>query len=125
MFRHSFPEGKFDRFSDLLGRERSRLGLTLEDLTDQMGDFLGVPGKKGALVTSVAEGSPAAAANLKAGDVIVRAGEEIVADPQDLIRAVESRAPGSKLDLKVIRDKKEITLTVDLTGGDKTRGYKL
>jgi serine protease Do len=126
MFRHSFPEGKFDRFSDLLGRERSRLGLTLEDLTDQMGDFLGVPGKKGALVTSVAEGSPAAAANLKAGDVIVRAGEEIVTDPQDLIRAVERRASGSRIDLKVVRDKKEITVPVDLPGAErKTGGYNL
>jgi serine protease Do len=125
MFRYSFPERRFDRFVYPRGRERTRLGLTLENLTDQMGEFLAVPGKRGALVTSVAEGSAAAAANLKAGDVIVRADEEIVADPQDLIRAVENRAPGSKLDLKVIRDKKEITLTVDLTGGDKTRGYKL
>jgi serine protease Do len=114
MFRYSFPGGKFDRFVYPPGRKRTRLGLTLEDLTDQMGEFLAVPGKKGALVTSVAEGSAAAAANLRAGDVIVRAGEEIVAYPRDLIRALEHRGSGSRIDLKVIRDKKEITVPVDL-----------
>jgi serine protease Do len=126
MFRYSFPEGKFDRFIHPPLRERTRLGLTLEDLTDQMGEFLAVPGKKGALVTSVSAGSPASAANLRAGDVIVRAGEEIVADPRDLIRAVERRGSGSRIDLKVIRDKKEITVPVDLPGAErKTGGYNL
>ena len=126
MFRYSFPEGKFDRFVYQAERERTRLGLTLEDLTDQMGEFLAVPGKKGALVTSVSAGSPASAANLRAGDVIVRADEEIVADPRDLIRAVERRGSGSRIDLKVVRDKKEITVPVDLPGAErKTRGYNL
>jgi serine protease Do len=124
MFRYSFPQGRFDRFIYPPGRERARLGLTLENLTDQMGEFLAVPGKKGALVTSVSTGSPASAANLRAGDVIVGAGEEIVADPQDLIRAVARAGP--RIDLKVIRDKKEITVTVDLPGAErKTSGYKL
>jgi S1-C subfamily serine protease len=116
MFRYSLPQGRFDRFIYPPGRVRTRLGLTLEDLTDQMGDFLAVPGKKGALVTSVFAGSSAAAANLRAGDVIVRAGEEIVANAQDLIRVVERRSSGSKIDLQVIRDKKEITVTVELPG---------
>jgi serine protease Do len=125
MFRYPLPQGRFDRFIYPPGRRRTRLGLTLEDLTDQMGEFLAVPGRKGALVTSVSAGSPASAANLRAGDVIVRAGEEIVADPRDLIRAVE-RSSGSKMDLRVIRDKKEITVTVDLPGAEsKTSGYKL
>jgi serine protease Do len=125
MFRYSFPGGKFDRFV-YSERERTRLGLTLEDLTDQMGEFLAVPGKKGALVTSVSAGSPASAANLRAGDVIVGAGEEIVADPRDLIRAVERRGSGARIDLKVIRDKKELTIPVDLPGAERRpRGYQL
>jgi serine protease Do len=124
MFRYSFPQGRFDRFANPMGRERTRLGLTLEDLTDQMAEFLAVPSKNGALVTSVSAGSPAAAANLRAGDVIVRAGEETVANPQDLIRAVARAGP--RIDLRVIRDKKEITVTVDLPGAErKTSGYKL
>ena len=91
-----------------------------------MGEFLAVPGKKGALVTSVSAGSPASAASLRAGDVIVRADEEIVADPRDLIRAVERGGSGSRIDLKVVRDKKEITVPVDLPGTErKTRGYNL
>ena len=104
---------------------RPQLGVTLQGLTDQMADFLGVPGKRGALVTSVREGSPAAAAKLKAGDVIVGAGDRTIDEPEDLARAVEAR-PGEKLDLLVIRDKKEVAVTVELPKDSRaTRGFRL
>ena len=91
-----------------------------------MGEYLGVPDRKGALVTSVVEGSAAAAANIKAGDVIVRAGERVIADPDDLLRAIRQKDPGEKLELKAIRDKKEISLTVELpTDGKKPGGFSL
>ncbi len=112
------------------GREESskpRLGVTLQPLTDQMADFLGVPGRKGALVTSVIEGSPAVG-KLKAGDVIVRADNQPIGDLGDLTRIVRGRSEGGKLDLKVVRDKREIEVTVDLAGtGTKpqNQGFKL
>jgi serine protease Do len=112
------------------GREESskpRLGVTLQPLTDQMADFLGVPGKKGVLVTSVVEGSPAVG-KLKAGDVIVRADNASIEDLGDLTRVVRDKPEGGKLELKVVRDKKEIPVTVDLTGtGMKphSQGFRL
>jgi serine protease Do len=112
------------------GREESpkpRLGVTLQPLTDQMADFLGVPGKKGVLVTSTVEGSPAVG-KLKAGDVIVRADNQAVEDPGDLTRVVRGKPEGGKLELRVVRDKKEIPVTVELTGtGTKTqnKGFRL
>ncbi len=51
---------------------RPRLGVSMQPLTDQMAAFLGVPGKEGAMIIDVTEGSPAAG-RLKAGDVIVKA----------------------------------------------------
>ena len=91
-----------------------------------MGEYLGVPDRKGALVTSVVEGSAAAAANIKAGDVIVRAGERVIADPDDLLRAIRQKDQGEKLELKAIRDKKEISLTVELPkDGKKPGGFSL
>jgi S1-C subfamily serine protease len=76
-------------------------------------------------VTSVQAGSAAAAARLKAGDVIVRAGDRAVEDPDDVARAIERRA-GEKLDLKVVRDRKEITIIVEVPkDSGNPRGYRM
>ena len=106
---------------------KPRLGVTLQPLTDQMAEFLGVPGRKGVLVSSVVEGSPAVG-RLKAGDVIVRADNQPIEDLGDLTRTVRGKPEGGKLELKVVREKKETVITVDLAGtGAKpqNRGFKL
>lgn len=106
-------------------RERPRLGVTLDSLTDQMGEFLGVPGKKGALVVSVTEGTPAAG-KLKAGDVIVRADDKAIENAGDLERILRGKGEEAKVDLKVIRDKKELSLAVELArSGQSSRGYRM
>ncbi len=102
-----------------------RLGIVVQPLTDQMAKFLGVPDKKGALVTSVMEGQPAAD-KVKAGDVIIEAGGRTVETPEDLIEAVRRNDQGT-INLKIVRDKKEMSVAVDLSQGEATpgRGYKL
>jgi serine protease Do len=106
---------------------KPRLGVTLQPLTDQLAAFLGVPGGKGVLITSVIEGSPAAG-KLKAGDVIVSADNQSIDDLGELTRIVREKPEGGKLELKVVRDKKELMVTVDLGGtGTKPqpKGFKL
>ena len=104
---------------------RPRLGVTLESLTDQMGEFLGVPGKKGALVVSVTEGAPAAG-KLKAGDVIIRADDKAIADAADLESLLRRKGDDARVDLKVIRDKREISLAIELARSDRpSRGYRM
>jgi len=106
---------------------KPRLGVTLQPLTDQMADFLGVPGRKGVLVTSTVEGSPAAG-KLKAGDVIVQADNRAVEDPETLTKIVRGKDAGGKLELKIIRDRKEAIVTVDLPGVESkstAKGYRL
>lgn len=94
---------------------KPKLGVTLQPLTDQMADFLGVSGKSGALVASVEPGSPAAS-KLKAGDVIISADGKRVENPDDVSRLVEQKN-GGKLDLMIVRDRKEISITVELPAG--------
>ena len=94
--------------------EKPRLGVTLQAVTEQMAEFLGVTGKQGAMVTAVEPGSPAAG-KLRAGDVVVSADGKRVASPEDLSQAVQQTS--GKLDLKVIRDKKEIAVSIDLPSG--------
>ena len=101
---------------------RPRLGVTVQPLTDQLSEFLGVPNKKGVLVSSVAEGSPSAGI-LKSGDVIISVDGKGVDSPADLPQMIRAKSEGS-VKLTVIRDKKEISVTVNLPASEE-KGYKL
>jgi serine protease Do len=111
-----------ERNSVAPGQQKPRLGLTLQPLTEQLATHMGVPGKKGALVSSVMDGSPSYG-KLKAGDVIISAGGKEVETPEDLTGLVR-RETGDDLTFKVIRDKKEITVTITLPT-DSGKGFKL
>jgi serine protease Do len=102
---------------------KPRLGVTLQPLTDQLGEYFGVPGKKGALVSSVISGTPSDG-KLKSGDVIIRAGDRSIGDPEDLVRFIRDEAKGT-VTFKVIRDKKEISVSINLSSDEDPEGYKL
>ncbi|MFW6192480.1 MAG: S1C family serine protease, partial [Gemmatimonadota bacterium] len=91
----------------------ARLGVRLQSLGDQLADYFGVGERKGALVTSVREDSPAEAAGLRAGDVIVGLGDDEVDDPGDVLRAVRRAEPGST-SVSIVRDGEESSVTVEL-----------
>jgi membrane-associated protease RseP (regulator of RpoE activity) len=101
---------------------KPRLGIAIQPLSDQLGEFLGVPNKRGVLVTEVIEGSPSVG-KLKSGDVITALDEKAIDKPEDLTRLIRNKSEGS-MKLKVIRDKKEITVVVDLPKDDD-KGFKL
>lgn len=90
------------------------LGVQTENLTNQLRDFFGVKTGEGVLVRSVEKGSPAEKGGLKAGDVIVRIGNERLSDRSDLARLLLRNRSGGKLNLGVVRDKREQSFTVDL-----------
>ncbi len=90
-----------------------RLGVTLQPLSEQLGDYFGVGGGHGALISDVREGSPAAKAGLRAGDVIVQVAGKAVEDPADVVEAVHA-ADAGKLEVTVIRKGKRQTVTADL-----------
>jgi serine protease Do len=87
-----------------------RLGAAVMALDEQLATYFGV--SDGVLVTSVGADSPAARAGLKAGDVIIEAAGRRVAEPSEVTDAIRSAQPGSSLDLRIMRDKKEQTLKV-------------
>src|SRR5208283_3169825 len=70
----------------------SRHGVVVENLCPQLSDFFGVQHGQGVLVRSVEKGSPADAAGLKAGDVIVKVNNETVHDMADWRRTMHVRA---------------------------------
>jgi serine protease Do len=85
------------------------LGVETEALGPQLAAYFGV--KEGALVRSVLSGSAAEKAGIKAGDVIVKVGDRGVARPNDISAALRS-APSATVPVTLMRDRKEITLTV-------------
>lgn len=91
-----------------------RLGISGTSLTPQMAEFLNAGQETGVLVLEVHEGTPAHAAGLLAGDVIIEVGGKAVANPSDLTGALES----GEVRLEVIRGGRRLTLTADL-GGDE------
>jgi serine protease Do len=127
MFPFDLPDGQQIRpqVRPAEPERKPRLGVTLQPVTDQLGEFLGVPGKKGALIATVQEGS-AGAGKLKSGDVVTSADGKPVSAPEDLIRIVNDKSQGS-LTLKVVRDKKEITVVVNLPAApaEEGKGIKL
>lgn len=119
----AFDFGNLPHFGEKL--VRPRLGVTLQSLTEQMGEFLGVKDGKGVLITSVAKDSPAAKAGLKAGDVVVEIDNAAVESAQDLHRALSKKPDADQVTLKIIRDKRSQTIPVQLEARRKQKGLTL
>jgi len=72
----------------------------------------------GAVVRVVMPGSPAEAAGLAPGDVVVRAAGRLVSNCPDLVAAVRGLRPQDPLELQYLRDDKPRTVTATLKPGD-------
>lgn len=105
------PQPLFDGFGEFGFSYRAgggRLGVTLEDLSDGLGEYFGV--KHGVLVRSVTDGSVAAKAGMKAGDVITSVNGTAVEEPSDVRRALDHLDDQTELTIEIMRDKKPQTL---------------
>lgn len=92
--------------------ERGRLGVSVQSLDGQLGEYFGT--STGVLVNSVEKDSPAAKAGLKAGDVVTAINGKAVAEPSALISAVREAGDGATLKIDVVRDKKPQSLEATL-----------
>jgi putative serine protease PepD len=100
--------------SNLAARVADQL-ITGEPVTHPyLGVAAGAADGAGALVQQVAAGSPAAQAGLLPRDVITRVGDRPVADPDDLLAAVQSGRVGDQVEVGYTRDGTEQELTVTL-----------
>ncbi len=100
-------------FDVLVRTTSSRNGLQVENLTHQLGEFFGVKNGEGVLVRSVEKNSPAEAAGIRAGDVIVKVEGERIADTGDWRRAMRRHKSG-KVSLGVVREKREQSLSITI-----------
>jgi serine protease DegQ len=90
------------------------VGIQPVPVTDQLASQLHLGVTSGVLVQSVVKGGAAAAAGIRAGDVIVRAGGQEVADVEDLFTVLRHHEPGETIDVTVVRDGAKRTVRVEL-----------
>jgi serine protease Do len=94
--------------------KRGWLGVRIQNVDEDTAASLGLNEAKGALVADVTSASPAAEAGVKSGDTILSVNGIRVADSRDLARQIAAFSPGTKVDLKVLRAQKEMTVQVKL-----------
>jgi S1-C subfamily serine protease len=95
-------------FPDVMAR--SRLGVTVNELTPELAAYFGAA--DGVLVASVTADSPAARSGLKAGDVITSVDGRVITSAAGLVR--ELRNIGGEVTLGIVRDKKASSVTAKM-----------
>ena len=82
------------------------LGITMNDVTPDNAQFFNLPDASGAVVSQVTPDSPASRAGLKSGDVLRELNGKKIVDGRALQVAVSETAPGTAIDLGILRDGK-------------------
>lgn len=91
---------------------RGWLGVTIQDLTEEMAESQGLSLKEGAIVTELIEDSPALDAGIRRGDIVVSLNGKSVKDATKLTRMVGALIANSKNKFVVVRNGKRKTISV-------------
>jgi serine protease Do len=90
--------------------ERGWLGVQIQNVTPDLAEALGLTAAQGAMVARVTPDSPAEAAGVQTGDVILSFAGEAIGDTRELARVVAQYPSGTDADMKVWRNGAEQTL---------------
>lgn len=93
---------------------RGYLGVSIQDVTKDIADGVGLPNARGAIVREPTADGPAGAAGIKSGDIILKVDGDQIDDALDLSRTIASKSPDSTVELTLWRDGAETTLSVTL-----------
>ncbi len=104
---------------------RGWLGVTIQDVDRNLAESFGLERPRGALVVQVGDGTPAADAGLKEGDVILSFDGKEIRSSGELPHVVGLIAPGTRVPVEVLRDKKRRTLKVEVGGLDAEDSFTL
>ena len=90
------------------------LGVGLDEVNDEDMAQLGLKESRGAIIRRVIPDQPAAKGGMKEKDVVVQIGGAPVVTPRDLQRIIATTQPGKAVPLVVIRNQKEVELSVTI-----------
>ena len=103
-----------DQIIDFGEVRRGWLGVSIQDLTPDLADTLGVNAVSGAVVTTVENGTPASRAGLRQGDVIVAIDGAAIKGSSDLRNRVGLEGPGTRVTMTVLRNRRREAVSVTL-----------
>jgi serine protease Do len=105
---------------------RGRIGVEIQPVPREAYEDFGLKSRTGALVSTVRPGTAAEKGGVKPGDVITEYNGRAVTNSDGLVGMVTSTKPGTSVAVKVMRDKKELTLhvTVDELDLDAEQGAR-
>jgi serine protease Do len=92
---------------------KGRLGIEVQDVDRGLAGAFGLPRAAGALVISVAPGSPALDAGVRTGDVVVQFGDKTIDHAADFVQQDAVFAPGETLVLRIVRNARPMTVTIN------------
>jgi Do/DeqQ family serine protease len=100
---------------------RGQLGVAIQDVTPRIAEALSLADARGTIVSRVEPGSPAAAAGLKAGDVIVAVNSQRLRNSADFRNRIALTPVGEEVVLSIIRNGREMTLRAKVGSETKAR----
>ncbi len=103
---------------------RGYLGVLIENLDTEVAESMGLDSKSGALISNIVDDGPAVDSDLQVEDVIVAVDGEDVEDVDDLRKRIADIAPGTEIEIEVVREGSPVTIALELgelPDGDPTR----
>lgn len=93
---------------------RPWIGVAIDEITPAKAEALELPVTSGVIIVEIISGGPAQRGGLQVDDIIIRLGEGSVVDFESLRQAIFAHKPGDAVDVVVLRENREMTLTVIL-----------
>jgi serine protease Do len=93
---------------------RGWLGVSVQDISDDMAKSMKLKEKSGALISDVFKGDPAEKAGLKAGDVVTDINGKQIKDMHDLLLLIAGFRSGETIKVKIIRDGQEKVISITI-----------
>jgi len=91
---------------------RGWMGVSVQDITEEMAKSLQLKDRRGAIVSEVFKGDPAERAGIRAGDIVTEINGKQIKDTHELLLSIASFHVGDKVSIKVIRDGREMIFQV-------------
>jgi len=93
---------------------RGWLGVSVQDLTEEIAKNMKLKDRSGALIADVFKGDPADKAGLKAGDVVIEINGKKIKDTHELLMVIAGFRVGESVSIKILRDGQDKTITIQI-----------
>jgi Do/DeqQ family serine protease len=105
---------------DYGGVQRGQMGVTIQDLTPELAEAMGIDAPRGALVSGVMPASPAEKAGLRPGDVVTAVDGKAIGSSSELRNTIGLMRPGQSIAVDIVREGETRTLEMALQDQQKS-----